>query len=101
MRKHGNNFDPFGCGVCGKTFKRKIDLRKHEDTDHKDLGLNSESTVKNEERGASQKLIPQNLTTPNLAAKNLAPQNFKFNTAAIQNIVVSDSNQQFQLPRFM
>lgn len=35
MRKHGQEYDPFGCQICKKTFKRKIDLRKHEETEHK------------------------------------------------------------------
>merc|ERR1712154_706355 len=47
MRKHGNNFDPFGCRICHKTFKRKIDLRKHEDTDHKEMNLNPDVTKPN------------------------------------------------------
>ena len=33
MRKH-QGVKPFACGDCGATFQRKIDLRKHEDTEH-------------------------------------------------------------------
>jgi len=39
MRKHGQQYDPFGCSICKKTFKRKIDLRKHEETEHKLMPL--------------------------------------------------------------
>merc|ERR1711935_654758 len=33
MRKH-QGVKPFACGDCGATFQRKIDMRKHEDTEH-------------------------------------------------------------------
>lgn len=45
MRKHGPSFDPFGCELCHKTFKRKIDMRKHVENEHKSLVVSGKITA--------------------------------------------------------
>ena len=33
MRKH-SGYKPFACGICEKRFQRKVDLRRHRDSQH-------------------------------------------------------------------
>lgn len=33
MRKH-TGYKPFSCGLCEKAFQRKVDLRRHRDSQH-------------------------------------------------------------------
>lgn len=33
MRKH-TGYKPFSCGLCDKAFQRKVDLRRHRDSQH-------------------------------------------------------------------
>lgn len=35
MRKH-TGYKPFSCGLCDKAFQRKVDLRRHRDSQHAD-----------------------------------------------------------------
>jgi len=58
MRKHGTSYDPFGCDICKITFKRKIDLRKHQETEHK----MAHSTVGN----TMDLLLDQQQLSPNI-----------------------------------
>lgn len=40
MRKH-TGYKPFSCGLCEKRFQRKVDLRRHRETQHPgDLAVN-------------------------------------------------------------
>ena len=40
MRKH-TGYKPFSCGLCEKRFQRKVDLRRHRETQHPgDLTVN-------------------------------------------------------------
>lgn len=36
MRKH-SGYKPFKCGMCDKAFQRKVDLRRHRESQHADL----------------------------------------------------------------
>lgn len=33
MRKH-SGYKPFSCGLCDKSFQRKVDLRRHRESQH-------------------------------------------------------------------
>jgi growth factor independent 1 len=33
MRKH-SGYKPFACGICERRFQRKVDLRRHRDSQH-------------------------------------------------------------------
>lgn len=33
MRKH-TGYKPFSCGLCDKAFQRKVDLRRHRESQH-------------------------------------------------------------------
>uniref|UniRef100_A0A1B0D4R9 Uncharacterized protein n=2 Tax=Phlebotomus papatasi TaxID=29031 RepID=A0A1B0D4R9_PHLPP len=35
MRKH-SGYKPFSCGLCEKSFQRKVDLRRHRESQHTD-----------------------------------------------------------------
>ena len=74
MRKHGQNFDPFGCGICHKTFKRKIDLRKHEDTDHKEANLHPNSPIPDSPNTTLDTFCQQNNQTSPQALPQILPQ---------------------------
>lgn len=34
MRKH-SGYKPFSCGLCEKAFQRKVDLRRHRESQHR------------------------------------------------------------------
>lgn len=36
-RKH-TGYKPFACELCHKAFQRKVDLRRHKETQHADIG---------------------------------------------------------------
>lgn len=36
-RKH-TGYKPFACELCGRAFQRKVDLRRHRETQHTELG---------------------------------------------------------------
>lgn len=35
MRKH-DGYKPFSCGLCDKSFQRKVELRRHRESQHND-----------------------------------------------------------------
>lgn len=45
MRKH-SGYKPFGCGLCDKRFQRKVDLRRHRDSQHEEADRSSNEDVK-------------------------------------------------------
>jgi hypothetical protein len=46
MRKH-SGYKPFSCGMCEKAFQRKVDLRRHRESQHNNGGsVNYEKSLK-------------------------------------------------------
>lgn len=44
MRKH-TGYKPFSCGLCDKAFQRKVDLRRHRDSQHSDVTDTTTNTL--------------------------------------------------------
>jgi hypothetical protein len=44
MRKH-SGYKPFACGICEKRFQRKVDLRRHRDSQHEAVAAAAAANV--------------------------------------------------------
>lgn len=46
MRKH-SGYKPFSCGLCEKSFQRKVDLRRHRESQHnEDAGFTQSTPIR-------------------------------------------------------
>ena len=86
MRKH-SGYKPFKCGMCDKAFQRKVDLRRHRETQHSDttptatsLTLTTSATMQLLPSSPSSSPIQQQLTINPVAGTTSLPMtpNLKF-----------------------
>lgn len=89
MRKH-TGYKPFSCGLCEKAFQRKVDLRRHRDSQHPTSSPNimRENPLQNHHSITKDLIIP----SPNNYVNETAIRSSKITAGDVSSTNINSSN---------